>query len=77
MKKAILVFHSLDQLAFKDEGLALLTMNNSFTFYSSWIVDGAGYIKTTYHELRKFKLGPVSKLDVDPGAEQEHLQAPP
>ena len=76
-EKAILVFHSLDQLAFKDEALALLTMNNSFTFYSSWIVDGAGYIQTTYHELRKFKLGPVSKLDVDPGAEQEHLQAPP
>ena len=40
-------------------------------------MDGAGYIQTTYHELRKFKLGPVSKLDVDPGAEQEHLQAPP
>ena len=76
-EKAILVFHSLDQLAFKDEALALLTTNNSFTFYSSWIVDGAGYIQTTYHELRKFKLGPVSKLDVDPGAEQEHLQAPP
>ena len=76
-EKAILVFHSLDQLAFKDEALALLTMNNSFTFYSSWIVDGAGYIQTTYHELRKFKLGPVSKLDTDLGAEQEHLQAPP
>ena len=76
-EKAILVFHSLDQLAFKDEALALLTTNNSFTFYSSYIVDGAGYIQTTYHELRKFKLGPVSKLDVDPGAEQEHLQAPP
>ena len=76
-EKAILVFHSLDQLAFKDEALALLTTNNSFTFYSSWIVDGAGYIQTTYHELRKFKLGPVSKLEVDPGAEQEHLQAPP
>ena len=40
-------------------------------------MDGAGYIQTTYHELRKFKLGPVSKLDVDLGAEQEHLQAPP
>ena len=76
-EKAILVFHSLDQLAFKDEALALLTMNNSYTFYSSWIVDGAGYIQTTYHELRKFKLGPVSKLDVGPGAKQEHLQAPP
>ena len=76
-EKAILVFHSLDQLAFKGEALALLTMNNSFTFYSSWIVDGAGYIQTTYHELKKFKLGPVSKIDVDPGANQEHLKVPP
>ena len=46
-EKAILVFHSLDHLAFKDEALALLTMNNSFTFYTSCIVDGAGYIQTT------------------------------
>ena len=76
-EKAILVFHSLDQLAFKDEALALLTMNNLLTFYTSWIVDGAGYIQMTYHELKKFKLGPVSKKDVDPGANQEHLKAPP
>ena len=40
-------------------------------------MDGAGYIQTTCHELKKFKLGPVSKLDVDPGAKQEHLQPPP
>ena len=38
-EKAILVFHSLDQLAFKDKALAFLTMNNSLTFYSSWTVD--------------------------------------
>ena len=76
-EKAVLVFHSLDQLAFKDEALALLTTNNSFTFYTSWIVDGAGYIQMTYHELKKFKLGPVSKKDVDLGANQEDLNAPP
>ena len=34
-EKVILVFHSLDQLAFKDKALALLTMSNSFTFYNS------------------------------------------
>ena len=45
-EKAILVFHSLDQLAFKDEALALMTMNNSFTFYNSWLVDGAAYVQT-------------------------------
>ena len=45
-EKAILVFHSLDQLAFKDEALALMTTNNSFTFYKSWLVDGAAYVQT-------------------------------
>ena len=76
-EKAILVFHSLDQLAFKDKALAFLTTNNSFTFYSSWTVDGAAYIQTCYHELKKFKLGPISKLDIDVDKDAEHLQVPP
>ena len=76
-EKAILVFHSLDQLAFKDKALALLTTNNLFTFYSSWTVDGAACIQTCYHELKKFKLGPISKLDVDDDKDAEHLQTPP
>ena len=66
-EKAILVFHSLDQLKFKDEALALLTMNNLFTFYTSWLVDVAVYIQTTYHELKKFKLGPVLNINIDLG----------
>ena len=76
-EKAILVFHSLDQLAFKDKALAFLMTNNSFTFYSSWTVDGAAYIQTCYHELKKFKLGPISKLDIDMDKDAEHLQVPP
>ena len=52
-------------------------MNNLFTFYTSWIVDGAGYIQTTYHELKKFKLGPVSKINVDPGENEKYLKKPP
>ena len=72
-EKAILVFHSLDQLAFKDKALALLTTSNSFTFYSSWIVDGAAYIETCYHELRKFKIGPITKIDKDKDKNEEHL----
>ena len=75
-EKAILVFHSLDQLAFKDKALALLTMSNSFTFYNSWIVNGAAYIQTCYHELRKFKLGPITKLDKDEDKNAEHLKLP-
>ena len=74
MKKAILVFHSLDQLAFKDEALALLTTNNSFTFYRSWLVNEANYVQTSYHELRKFKLGPISQINVDLDKDAEHLK---
>ena len=76
-EKAILVFYSLDQLALKDKALALLTTSNSFTFYSSWIVDGAAYIQTCYHELRKFKIGPITKLDEDEDKNAEHLKLPP
>ena len=48
-----------------------------FTFYNSWIVDGAAYIQTCYHELRKFKLGPITKLDKDKDKNTEHLKLPP
>ena len=76
-EKAILVFHSLDQLAFKNVTLALLTTNNSFTFFQSWIVHGAGYIQTTYYELKKFKLGPITDINTDLDKDAEHLQEPP
>ena len=76
-KKAILVFHSLDQLAFKDEALALLTTNNSFIFYSSWLVDRPNYMLTCFYELRKFKLRPVANIKVDLEKDAEHLQTPP
>ena len=76
-EEAILVFHSLDQLAFKDKALALLTTSDLFTFYSSWIVNGAAYIQTCYHELRKFKIGPITKIDEDKDKNAEHLQLPP
>ena len=64
-------------MAFKDKALALLTTSDSFTFYSSWIVDGAAYIQTCYHELRKFKIGPITKLDEDKDKNAEHLKLPP
>ena len=76
-EKAILVFHSLDQLAFKDKPLALLTTNNSFTFFNSWVVDTAAYVQTCYHELKKLKLGPISNIKVDLDKNAEHLKLPP
>ena len=39
-------------------------------------MDGAAYIQTCYHELRKFKLGPITKLDKDDNEDAEHLQLP-
>ena len=40
-------------------------------------MDGAAYIQTCYHELKKFKLGLISKLDIDVDKDAEHLQVPP
>ena len=40
-------------------------------------MDVAAYIQTCYHELRKFKLGPITKLDKDNDKDAEHLQLPP
>ena len=76
-EKAILVFHSLDQLAFKDQALSLLTTNNLFIFYVSWLVDRPNYVQTCFHELRKFKLGPVANINVDLDKDAAHLQTPP
>ena len=39
--------------------------------------NGAAYIQTCYHELRKFKIGPITKIDEDEDKNAEHLQLPP
>ena len=31
----------------------------------------------TYHELKKFKLGPISNINIDPGKNSKHLELPP
>ena len=47
-EKAVLVLHSLEQLAVKDTALAMLTTNNSFVFYRSKLLTGLQTVQTKY-----------------------------
>ena len=63
---AILVLHSLDQLAMKDSALALLTTNFGFTYYKSTLVNGESKtVHTVYQESERINLGPVADLSTD------------
>ena len=76
-EKAVLVFHSLEQLALKQRALAMLTTNNSFTFYKSKLVHETNTVQTKYDESNKFDLGPISDTQTDDGSALEELQKPP
>ena len=49
-EKAVLVLHSLEQLALKETALAMLTTNNCFTFYRSKLAHGPATVQTKYDE---------------------------
>ena len=75
---AILVLHSLDQLAMKDSALALLTTNFGFTYYRSTLVnDESKTVRTVYQESERIDLGPVAELVTDSGTGQDVLGFPP
>ena len=75
---AILVLHSLDQLAMKDSALALLTTNFGFTYYKSTLMNGESKtVRTVYQESERFDLGPVAELATDSGTGQDALGSPP
>ena len=76
-EKAVLVFHSLEQLALKQTALAMLTTNNSFTFYKSKLVHEMKTVQTKYDESNKFDLGPITDTETDDGSALEELQKPP
>ena len=76
-EKAVLVFHSLEQLALKQTALAMLTTNNSFTFYKSKLVHEMKTVQTKYDESNKFALGPITDTETDDGSALEELQKPP
>ena len=73
----ILVLHAAQQLAFKNEGLAMLTTNKSFTFYHLTKDISTHHIKVTYHELPKFVLEPITDLNVDFDRDIVELADPP
>ena len=64
-EKAVHVLHSLEQLALKESALALLTTNNSFTFYRSKLVHGSKNVQTKYDESNKFDLGPITDIGTE------------
>ena len=57
----ILVLHSLGQLAFKDEALAMLTTNRRFTLYKSTLDPTSKKVCTVARMGEKFELGSVCK----------------
>ena len=76
-EKAVLVLHSLEQLALKESALAMLTTNNCFTFYRSKLVHGSKTVQTKYDESNKFDLGPITDIGTDTGSYLEELDKPP
>ena len=75
---AILVLHSLKQLALKDSALALLITNLGFTYYKSTLVKSKSKtVHTVYQESERIDLGPVADLSTDTGSGQDALSLPP
>ena len=76
-EKCVLVLHTLDQLALKNSVLGVLTTNNTFTFYKSWLEPATHMVKTVYDESCKFSLGPVYDITTDPGTNVEAWKTSP
>ena len=74
---SVLVLHAAQQLAYKEEGLAMLTTNSSFTFYHFTKDLSTHPIKGTYHELPKFVLEAVTDINVDLDRHMVELADPP
>ena len=76
-EKGVLVLHTLDQLALKDTALAVLTTNNGFAFYKSWLEPQTKLVKTQFDESGKFSLGPVYDIENDYGCNLPAWLTPP
>ena len=76
---AVLVLHSLDQLAYKECAHSMLTMNNLFTLVKASKNMQTNRIETHLMEMPKFKFGAVKSLKVedDPEARSPGLAFPP
>ena len=78
-EKAVLVIHSLDQLAYKDCSNSMLTANNSFTLVQASKNMSTNRIETHLMEIPKYKLGAVKSLNTedDPEVHSDTLAFPP
>ena len=78
-QKAVLVLHSLDQLAYKDGAHSMITTNNSFTLVQASKNMSMNRIETHLMEMPKYCLGGVKSLnpDDDPESWSPGLAFPP
>ena len=78
-EKAVLVLHSLDQLAYKDCAHAMLTTNNAFTLVQASKNMSTKRIETHLMEMPKYRLGGVKSLNLedDPESRSPALAFPP
>ena len=76
---AVLVLHSLDQLAYKEVAHFMMTTNNSFTIVQASKNMLTSRIETRLTEMPKFKFGAVKSLDPkdDPEAKNEGCSSHP
>ena len=79
VQKAVLVPHSLDQLAYKDCAHSMITTNNSFTLVQASKNMSMNRIETHLMEMLKYHLGGVKNLnpDDDPESRSPGLAFPP
>ena len=78
-QKAVLVLHSLNQLAYKDCAHSMITTNNSFTLVQASKNMSMNRIETHLMEMPKYHLGGVKSLnpDDDPESRSPGLAFPP
>lgn len=73
----VLVLHSLEQLAYKDEAVALLTTSRNMTMYVSTKDYDTMRIRTVYYRLPNYYLGPVTDIVNDIETNNEEIRCVP
>ena len=76
--ESVLIFHSADQLGYKDSSLSMLTSSTGIKFFQSNKDSRAGAMRTIFYETKRYKLGPISKASFkkDPHAQDKETKMP-
>ena len=76
--EGVLVIHSANQLGYKDSSLSMLTTSTGIKFFWSNKDSGAGAMRRTFYETKRYKLGPMTKASFkkDPHAQDEETKMP-